>query len=182
PILERRRIRRVALEAAALAAWTDRSVLVKRDMSELAGQRPAAADHLPVEKQADPNPFRDGHSDDVPHMLRVTAEPELGKRARVRRVLQGDMKTGCLLELCPDVHVDPTQVGRKHQTASVVHAARKTHPHAFEDHLWMGRAKGTDSPRELSDERVRLPRCGPRCLFDKSRIDAGQPHSRSLWP
>jgi predicted NBD/HSP70 family sugar kinase len=108
------------------------------------------------------------------------SEPQLGERARVGRVFDGDGKTDAALQQRTDVDAPPAQVRRKQQASVGIDAAGKAHAHSFEHDLRMRGPQRAHGARELARERRGIVRCGPRDLLAEARVDAGEPHGRLL--
>ena len=77
-------------------------------------------DELSVQEQADTDALRDRDGHEVAHVLRVPAEPQLGQRTGVGRVLEHDRQPHAVLDELSQIDLTPPQVGREDEPSRSV--------------------------------------------------------------
>ncbi len=100
-------------------------------------------------------PFRDRDRQEMPDVLWMPAEPELGQRAGIGGILEDDRQTDRGLEKRGEVNVTPAEVRREHEAARRIDASRQAHAHAFAHDARMRALHGRHRARQLPDEGLR---------------------------
>ncbi len=149
-------------------------------MTELTSHGVPAVEQLTVHQQADANTFRHGHGKDVPNVLGMPAEPELGQRAGIGGVLEHNRQADRRFDHRCEIHVVPAQVWREQQSAVSADPAWQADANPLADDARVRATHGGDGAREPSYERLRRVRCGPRRLLDEPGVDAAETDSRDL--
>jgi hypothetical protein len=151
-------------------------------VAELAGHGVGAVHQLAVDEKPDADAFRHGDGDEVPDVLGVLAEPELGEGAGVGGVLEEDGQADDRFEHGPQVHGRPAQVRREHQVPLRVDAAGEADADAFDARRRKLRPERRDGLREPRREGLRRRRGVPLLLGLELRVEAGQADRREVGP
>ena len=179
------RVRRVLLPAPALAAGARRSVLVERDVAELARHRVAAVDQLAVERagrrRCPPTRSPPRGASRRRHGARTRAPPAR-RRSRRSRPTTG-RPTADSSEL-PEIRPAPSR-GWARRRAGRTSSTRPGHAHAHAlVHDFAVRARGTPRPSAPAPRRT-PPACagvGQVGLHQEPGVEAGEADSRRPGP
>jgi len=115
-------------------------------------------------------------------MVGMPAEPQLGERARVRSVFEGDGETGRRFDPRTEIDGSPAQVRREHEPARCIDTTRQADAETFAQQARMRGAERLHRAREFVHEGVGIGVRRPRRLLDETRVNAGQADGGALGP